>query len=109
MTSDRAQALINPVLLVEVLSPTTSGYDYSRKFDLYRTIESFREYLLVFQDEPRADLFSRQDDGSRVLRVYMGLDAVVPVPSLNLSLTLGEIYTDVPFTEPETDRPSGPR
>ena len=57
LTGDRAQALINPVLLVEVLSPTTSGYDYSRKFDLYRTIESFREYLLVFQDEPRADLF----------------------------------------------------
>src|SRR6185437_5705408 len=55
--------LLNPSLVVEVLSPSTEGYDRGRKFELYQEIESLRDYLLVASDRVHADLYTRQADG----------------------------------------------
>ena len=56
-------AIINPVVIVEVLSPSTRSLDEGGKFEAYKAIETFREYLLVAQDEPRVTLYRRQQDG----------------------------------------------
>src|SRR5215475_6651388 len=57
------EMLVNPLLIIEVLSPSTAEYDYSIKFTAYQSIESFREYLLVAQDRPYITQYVRQPNG----------------------------------------------
>jgi len=95
-TQDR-DAIVNPRVIFEVLSNSTESYDRGRKFDLYRQLESLREYLLVAQDEPQVDRFVRQEDGSWNLTVFKGLEAVLEVTTLGCVLPLREINEDVVF------------
>ncbi len=62
--------ILNPLLIVEVLSPSTENYDRGKKFELYRTMESFRGYLIVHQDRRHVEHYSRQEDGSWLLREH---------------------------------------
>jgi Uma2 family endonuclease len=89
---DHRDVITNPLLIVEVLSPSTEGYDRGRKFEMYRTIESFREYLLIHQDRRHVEHYSKQDDSSWVLREYSGVDAAFAIPRLNARISLGELY-----------------
>jgi Uma2 family endonuclease len=84
--------LINPAIVVEVLSPTTSDYDKGAKFDLYREVSSLMEYLLVHSDSPKVALYSRQSDNSWIFREVSGLQASLAVPSLSITLDLSQIY-----------------
>ena len=78
--------LLNPLLIVEVLSPSTEGYDRGRKFALYRAIESFQEYLIVHQDRRYVEHYSRLDDGSWLLREHNGrADRRSSIPRLNVN------------------------
>ena len=89
--------LVNPVLIVEVLSPSTAAYDLKDKFTAYQSIDSFREYLIVSQDRPHVIQHIRQSEG-RWLRIdFIGLDAEVPLESINVTLSLREIYERVKF------------
>ena len=54
-SADQRDVILNPLLIVEVLSPSTEGYDRGNKFELYRTIESLREYLIVHQDRQHVE------------------------------------------------------
>lgn len=92
---DESDILTNPVLIAEVLSPSTESYDKDKKFDLYREIDSFREYLLVSTHSARVDHFSRQSDTSWVVREVSGLDASVTIPAFSLELSLAQLYTGV--------------
>ena len=85
--------VLNPLLIVEVLSPSTEGYDRGKKFELYRTIPSLREYLLIHQDRRHVEHYSKQDDGSWVLRDYSGAEATITIARLNAKISLGELYT----------------
>jgi Uma2 family endonuclease len=89
---DNPRALTNPVLIIEVLSPSTRQYDLSGKFDLYRTIPSLREYLAIDSVRVEARLFQRQSDESWVLRVYEGIDAVIPLQLGPMNFELRELY-----------------
>lgn len=89
--------LLNPVLIVEVLSKSTENYDRSKKFDHYRQVSSLREYLLVSQEEPRVDRFSMMDDGRWVFDTAEGLDASIRVEVADVDLPLAEIYRRVTF------------
>ncbi len=60
---DRLDEVLNPILIVEVLSPSTADYDRQNKFRIYRSIPSFSEYLLVEQDEPFVERYSKQAQG----------------------------------------------
>jgi Uma2 family endonuclease len=92
----RFDTLLNPVLLIEVLSPSTAAYDRGQKLAQYRTIEGLAEILLVSQDEPRVDRHSR--DGDRWSHaVVTGLAAVVLLTSVDCPLELAEIYDKVSF------------
>lgn len=84
--------LLNPTLLVEVLSPSTADNDRGRKFLFYRSIPSLRYYVLVETLKPQVEVFSRIDADNWNFREFKGLDAVVPLPALDLFLPLAEIY-----------------
>ncbi len=84
--------ILNPLLIVEVLSPSTEGYDRGKKFESYRTIPTFREYLLVHQDRQHVEHYSRQDDGSWLLREHIGTDAAVAIARLSVHIPLADLY-----------------
>jgi Uma2 family endonuclease len=97
LEDDHQDTLLNPTLVVEVLSPSSEAYDRGRKFGAYRTIPSLRDYLLVAQDEPRAERFSRSDGGLWTLRETVGLDGAVELPAIDCVLPMREIYDRVAF------------
>ena len=84
--------LLNPTLIVEVLSPSTEAYDRGKKFELYRSIPSFREYLLIHQDRRHVEHYSKQDDGSWLLREYCGAEAVVSIARWGVRIPRAELY-----------------
>jgi Uma2 family endonuclease len=87
--------LLNPTLIVEVLSPSTESYDRGKKFEHYRTLGSLAEYLLVAQDEPRIERFLRQEGGLWLFGEAAGLDASLLLPSIGCELRLAEVYDKV--------------
>lgn len=89
----------NPVLLVEVLSPSTSDFDRGGKFDHCQQIPSLREYLIFWQDEPRVEQRTRTDDGEWLLRNFAGLEQRFDLQSISGSLTLGDAYDKVRFDD----------
>ena len=86
--------LLNPTLLIEVLSPSTEAYDRGGKFAHYRKIGSLQEYLLVAQDQPSIERYVRQGD-VWILSEALGLDAFVPLDSIDCTLSLREVYDKV--------------
>jgi Uma2 family endonuclease len=100
------QMLVNPVLLVEVLSTSTAAYDLDDKFTAYQSIESFREYLLISQSRPHVIHYVRQSKGKWLRSEVDGLDGEVKLESLDVTLSLKEIYQKVKFkTEPSSSQP----
>ena len=87
--------LLNPTLLVEVLSPSTEAYDRGRKFEYYKSIESLREYLLLAPDRVHADLYTRQNDGRWLLTSADNPDDIVTLESVGARLTLADLYEKV--------------
>lgn len=75
-----------------MLSPSTEGYDRGKKFELYRTIESFREYLIVHQDCSHVEQYSKQEDGSWLLRDHRGPEGCIVIARLGVSISLAELY-----------------
>lgn len=94
---EQEDTITNPTLLAEVLSDSTEGYDRGKKFEHYRQIPTLREYLLVSQKEPRIEQFVRGDDGEWRLREAAGLEAQIQVTSLQISLSLAEVFASVKF------------
>jgi Uma2 family endonuclease len=92
---DERDALLNPLLLVEVLSPSTATYDRSKRFQHYQEIPSFREYLLVAQDEPLIERFVKQADGNLLYTKIAGLDQRLELVTLDCQLALQDIYAKV--------------
>lgn len=90
--------LLNPTLLIEVLSDSTEAYDRGKKFEHYRRIPSCREYLLVSQKEPRIEQFVRQADDQWILKEAVGLNAELKLPSIGVFLRLAEVFAKVKFT-----------
>jgi Uma2 family endonuclease len=95
---DRQDNLLNPTLIVEVLSPSTEAYDRGKKFEHYRSIESLREYLLISSERISADLFTRQQDGRWLLTAASRLEDVIELQSIECRLVLADVYEKVEFT-----------
>jgi Uma2 family endonuclease len=86
--------LLNPTLLIEVLSPSTEAYDRGGKFARYRKIPTLQEYLLVAQDQPSIERYLRQGD-VWLLTEAVELDAIVSLESIDCALSLREVYDKV--------------
>ncbi len=93
--------LLNPTLLVEILSPSTEASDRGRKFAEYRGIPSLLEYLLVSQELPRIERYARQAEGW-LLTVVEGFDATVKLDAIGCALDLREVYRKV-LEEPRAE------
>ena len=94
-----ADTLLNPALLVEVLSKTTENYDRGVKFEHYRRLLTVREYLAIAQDRMHVEHHVRQGDGSWVLREYAVVDDVLELRSIGCRLALAEVYQKVKLPE----------
>ena len=92
---EQGDTLLNPTLIVEVLSPNTEAYDRGKKFEHYLSIDSLSEYLLISQDEPRIEQFVRQDGGRWLFTAVAGLDSRITLPSILCELSLAEVYDKV--------------
>ena len=90
--------LLNPIILVEVLSPSTEAYDRGEKFIHYRQIESLQEYILVAQDKICVEIFRRQEN-NWILTDFQNLEELLPLNSVQSELPLREIYDRVTFPE----------
>lgn len=93
--------LVNPVLIVEILSDSTADYELGKKFLAYQSIESFREYLAVAQKHSHVMQYTKEQNGLWVRRDFIGMDSEIQLISLNIPLTLKEIYENVQFPTSE--------
>jgi Uma2 family endonuclease len=87
--------LRNPVVLIEVLSRSTTDYDHGRKWRSYREIPSLQDYLLVAQDEPRVERYTRHGEHFWHYTETLGLDAEVRLEPLGVTLRQAEVYEGV--------------
>jgi Uma2 family endonuclease len=103
---DQLDTLLNPTLVIEILSPSTANFDRGHKFQHYRTIASLQEYVLVHQDAVRVEHYRRQSDFSWVLREFSQLDDTLELPSIGCQLRLEAIYEKLKDLLPDADRPA---
>jgi Uma2 family endonuclease len=97
LRDDTQDCLMNPTVIVEVLSPSTENYDRVQKFAAYQQIATLTDYLLIAQDEPRIEHFSRQAGGGWLLNTINGLDGSLHLQSIACELRLAKTYQRVAF------------
>lgn len=91
-------AIVNPQVIVEVLSEGSANYDRGEKWEYYFGIPTVREYLLIEQDRPHVTLFRRQKEGQLFhIQMVSGLDATIELASINTIIALDELYRNVEF------------
>jgi Uma2 family endonuclease len=97
--------LLNPIVIIEVLSPSTEGHDRGAKFAHYRRIESLRQYVLITPDAPRIEWYTRQEE-SRLwyLQETEGLETEMSLESITCQLQLAEVFDKVEFDETERQK-----
>lgn len=91
---DSRDTLLNPRVVLEVLSDSTEAYDRGDKFAGYRTIPSVAEYVIASQTQPRIEVFTRQPDESWTLRIF-GRGEKVQLGSLGCAIEVDQVYRDV--------------
>jgi Uma2 family endonuclease len=96
LNEKRNDEVLNPTLIIEVLSPSTADYDRKSKFRMYRSISSFCEYLLVEQDESFIEKYSKQSQGW-LLSDFNNLEKSISLESIGVELPIAEIYRGVVF------------
>jgi Uma2 family endonuclease len=96
LNGDRKDEALNPLLIVEVLSPSTEEYDRTDKFRMYRSIPSFCEYLLIRQNKVFVERYSKQEN-VWTYSDFDGLDQSILLESVNIELAIAEIYRDIDF------------
>mgnify|MGYP001610709744 CR=1 FL=1 len=95
LADDHRDTLLNPTFVAEILSPSTESYDRGRKFEHYRTVESLQEYLLVAQDRVQVELYTRQPEGTWLLREARRLEDALELGSIGCRILLADLYDKV--------------
>ena len=94
---DRNDVLTNPVLIAEVLSPSTDKYDRSQKFELYRGLDSLQSYLLVDQSRVYVEHHQKVGPNKWEMEIFTGLDQTIEVRALAITLAVARLYKKVKF------------
>lgn len=105
---DENDNLMNPTVIVEILSKESEAYDRGKKFVRYRNLESFIEYVLVAQNKPQIEHYFRQSENAWLISETTDLQDSVHLPSIGCHLKLSDIYLKIEFKEEqeeETDMP----
>jgi Uma2 family endonuclease len=99
--------VLNPSVIIEILSPTTEAFDRGEKFDRYQFWNpTLSDYLLVSQDQPKIEHYIRQSDGSWNYFVHRGLASQVEIKSIQCTLRLDEVYDRIVFSPESAERVS---
>jgi len=101
---DVLDTLLNPTVIIEVLSSSTEQYDHGKKFQHFRTMASLKEYILIAQDSVRIEHFGRQDD-HWILTDAKTSDTVLTLPSIDCTLALSDVYEKVNFDSTQGTNP----
>ena len=96
-TDEKKDTVLNPLLIIEILSKTTESYDRGKKFEFYRSITSLKEYVMVSSDRPLVEVYTRGDNSLWVLKDENNPDAPAQISSIDLQIPLKEIYFKVDF------------
>jgi Uma2 family endonuclease len=99
--NDRTDTITNPVLIIEVLSKSTKTYDTREKFEAYRTIPTFQEYILIDQRRIHIDQYSKTANKRWSLCEYDEEDDAIALSSVNFQISLADIYNKVQFEAQE--------
>jgi Uma2 family endonuclease len=93
--AEKRDTLINPIIIIEILSPSTETYDRGEKFQHYRTIKTLQEYILIAQDKYRIERFTRQDSNEWLLSESVGLHTALTLATIQVTLVLADIYEQI--------------
>jgi Uma2 family endonuclease len=97
---EQRDVVLNPTAVMEVLSPSTEAFDRGEKFSRYQSWNStLTDYVLISQDQPRIEHYTRQPDGVWTYRRTIGLEATVDIPSIGCTLMLADVYDRVAFPQ----------
>jgi Uma2 family endonuclease len=94
---DSKDVVLIPVIIFEVLSPSTQNYDRGGKFQLYRDIKSLKEYILVSQSEIRIEHYHKLDESEWLLTEAKKYEEIINLNSINCSIKVSDIYAKVKF------------
>ncbi|MCZ8222886.1 MAG: Uma2 family endonuclease [Microcystis sp. LE19-84.1B] len=97
-SDNRNDEILNPCVIIEVLSPSTSGYDRGDKFRYYRSIPQLNQYLLVSQGEILIESYRKTSDNNWLLQEYTPAREILSLDSLGISLNLVDIYEGIDFS-----------
>ena len=97
LQAGRKDTVMNPILIVEVLSNSTEAYDRDKKFSAYRTIPTFKEYVLIDQYDPHVEHYVKQNAHQWLFTEYDGLDQRVMLSSISVEISLVDLYENVEF------------
>jgi Uma2 family endonuclease len=92
---DHRDTLLNPTVIIEVLSPSTEAFDRGEKFAHYQRLESLCEYVLIAQNRHRVEQYVRQQEGQWLFSEVRGPGETVHLPSIGCDLALSEVYDKV--------------
>ena len=95
--NQRTDTILNPCLIVEILSKSTKDYDRTDKFRYYRSIPDLQEYVLIDQYEVGIEQYTKAENNSWLFRAYETDTEKLFLPSVNLEITISEIYENVNF------------
>lgn len=94
---DEKLLLINPIIVVEVLSKSTQKYDRTGKFDKYKTLESIRDYVLIRQDKCYAEVWHREKPNYWKETIITDINDTLPFQSIGIELSMQRIYKNIDF------------
>jgi Uma2 family endonuclease len=95
--ANHPDVVINPTIIIEVLSPSTQDYDRGGKFKLYRDIPSLKEYILISSTEILIEKNTKQSDGSWLLHEYKNIDDVFEIIGIEMKINVQILYNEVVF------------
>jgi Uma2 family endonuclease len=104
--NNRTDTITNPRVIIEVLSPSTKRYDSSKKFEAYRTISTFEEYLLIHQTRRYVERFAMTGDRQWLFCDYDESDKEIALAAVSFQISLADIYNKVKFAEVDAETAS---
>lgn len=96
-------SILNPKLIVEVLSESTESYDRGAKFQTYQQISSLSDYILVNQNKYLVEVFSRNEEGLWQIQYYSDLDDIISIPGIGIEISMADVYYDAEITIEASD------
>jgi len=102
LEDDHGDTLINPTVLLEVLSDSTESYDRGSKFRQYRQLDSLKEYVMIAQDRVSVECYVRQDDDQWLLRETRLIEQTVRFDSIDVTVPVAEIYRNIQWEDSDS-------